>query len=73
MKYFITGATGFLGNRLAGLLREHGHDVIALVRTPDNAQVLVSQGVRVYKGDIADKESMRIPMEGCDGVFHVAA
>jgi len=73
MKYFITGATGFVGNRLAGMLVERGHDVIALFRTPDKAKGLVSQGVKVFKGDITDKESMLIPMEGCDGAFHMAA
>ena len=32
MKYFVTGATGFIGGRLARRLREMGHEVVALVR-----------------------------------------
>ncbi|RPI44952.1 MAG: NAD-dependent epimerase/dehydratase family protein [Bacteroidetes bacterium] len=73
MKYFMTGATGFMGNRLARKLLERGNQVVALVRDPEKAKGLVSSGVKVYRGDVTDKESMRRPMKGCDGVFHVAA
>jgi nucleoside-diphosphate-sugar epimerase len=73
MKYFLTGATGFVGSRLTAMLRDQGDDVVALVRNPEKAQDLVTLGVRLFKGDVTDKESMRNPMKGCDGVFHVAA
>ncbi len=72
MKYFLTGATGFVGNRLAKMLRNRNHEVVAVVRNPEKAQALVDMGVTVVKGDVTDKESMRQPMTGCDGVFHVA-
>ncbi|WP_345324095.1 NAD-dependent epimerase/dehydratase family protein [Candidatus Villigracilis proximus] len=72
MKYFITGATGFIGGRLAHQLREAGHDVIAVVRNPAKAQDLAQLGVTLYQGDVTEKESMRKPMTGVDGVFHVA-
>ncbi|MBK8704452.1 MAG: NAD-dependent epimerase/dehydratase family protein [Saprospiraceae bacterium] len=72
MKYFLTGATGFVGNRLAKMLRNRNHEVVAVVRDPEKAQALVDMGVTVVKGDVTDKESMRQPMTGCDGVFHVA-
>ena len=72
MKYFITGATGFIGGRLARQLREAGHDVIAVVRKPAKAQDLAQLGVTLYQGDVTEKESMRKPMTGVDGVFHVA-
>ncbi len=72
MKYFITGATGFIGGRLARQLREAGHEVIAVVRTPAKAQDLAQLGVTLYQGDVTEKESMRKPMAGVDGVFHVA-
>ena len=29
MKYFLTGATGFVGGYLAKLLRTEGHEVVA--------------------------------------------
>ena len=72
MKYFITGATGFIGGRLAQQLREAGHDVNAIVRNPAKAQSLAKLGVTLYPGDVTEKESMREPMAGVDGVFHVA-
>jgi nucleoside-diphosphate-sugar epimerase len=73
MKYFVTGATGFLGGHLARILREQGHDVIALVRTPSKAATLKELGVQLAEGDITDKASLRDPMQGVDGVYHVAA
>jgi nucleoside-diphosphate-sugar epimerase len=72
MKYFITGATGFIGGRLARQLREAGHEVIAVVRNPAKAQELTQMGVTLFQGDVTEKESMRKPMTGVDGVFHVA-
>src|SRR5512138_2220580 len=72
MKYFLTGATGFLGGVLARQLRETGHDVNAVIRSPEKASELQSLGVTLFKGDVTDKESMRAAMQGVDGVFHVA-
>jgi len=43
------------------------------VRTPSKAQDLAALGVQIFQGDITDKESLRLPMTGVDGVFHVAA
>ena len=72
MKYFMTGATGFIGGQLARQLRGAGHEVIAVVRNPAKAQDLAQVGVIMHKGDVTEKESMRKPMTGVDGVFHVA-
>lgn len=72
MKYFLTGATGFVGGVLAQKLRQQGHEVIAIVRTPAKAANLAKIGVQLQQGDITDKESLRAPMIGVDGVFHVA-
>lgn len=72
MKYFVTGATGFLGGSLVRQLQAAGHEVIALVRNPEKAENLQKAGIKLVKGDVTDKESMRQPMEGVDGVFHVA-
>lgn len=72
MKYFVTGATGFVGGVLARKLCEQGHEVHASVRDPDKARELQSQGVKLFKGDVTDKESMRQAMGGVDGVYHVA-
>jgi len=72
MRYFVTGATGFVGGVLVRKLREAGHEVNASVRNPDKAKELQDIGVKLFKGDVTDKESMREAMTGVDGVYHVA-
>ncbi len=69
----MTGATGFIGSHLVRELRKAGRDVVAVVRDPARAADLVRVGVEVHRGDITDKEGMRRPMAGTDGVFHLAA
>jgi len=72
MKYFISGATGFIGGRIAHQLIADGHDVIALVRESARGAELAALGATLARGDITDKESMRAAMAGVDGVFHTA-
>lgn len=72
MTFFLTGATGFVGGAVARELRAAGHDVRALVRNPSAAASLAAIGVALHAGDITDRNSMRAPMTGVDGVFHVA-
>jgi nucleoside-diphosphate-sugar epimerase len=72
MKYFLTGATGFIGARVARQLVDAGHEVVVVARNPAKAQDLAQLGIAVHKGDVTDKESMRAPMQGVDGVFHIA-
>lgn len=72
MKYFLTGATGFIGKVLARQLVSAGHTVIAVVRDPAKAGDLAQMGIHLRQGDVTDKESLRAPMQGVDGVYHVA-
>jgi len=68
----VTGATGFIGGRVTRQLVEAGHEVVAIARNPENARGLASIGVDVRRGDITSKDSLREPMAGADGVFHIA-
>jgi nucleoside-diphosphate-sugar epimerase len=72
-KYFVTGATGFIGGEIVKQLVGRGHKVVALVRSPDKAVMLKALGVEIHPGDITDRETIKAPMTGADGVFHVAA
>jgi nucleoside-diphosphate-sugar epimerase len=70
---FVTGATGFIGGRLAGRLRERGDDVVALARSPDKARDLIDLGCALVEGDLSDERAIRSAVSGCDAVFHLAA
>ncbi len=73
MRYFVTGATGFIGGRVARQLVGQGDSVVAVARDLSKATELKALGVTLHEGDITDKESLRAPMTGADGVFHIAA
>ncbi len=79
MRYFLTGATGFVGGRLLKQLLDEGHVVHALVRNRANAGAIQEDAVQragrleLVEGDITNKESMRLAMDGADGVYHCAA
>lgn len=73
MRFFVTGATGFIGGRLARRLIDSSHEVVTIARTPSKATHLTEIGVEVHPGDITDKDSLRAPMRDVDGVFHLAA
>ena len=68
----VTGATGFLGAEVVALLHERGHAVRAVVRDPARADVLPAEVERVA-ADLADADSLVRAMDGCEGVFHLAA
>ncbi len=72
-RYFVTGATGFIGGEIVKQLIGRGHTVVALVRSPSKAGMLKALGVEIHAGDITERETLRAPMAGVDGVFHVAA
>ncbi len=68
----VTGATGYLGAEMVALLHERGHAVRAVVRDPARGDVLPG-GVERVVADLADAESLVRAMDGCEGVFHLAA
>lgn len=68
--YFVTGATGFIGTSLVQQLVEANDDVVALVRDPETAALPAE--VELHTGDVTQKQSMREPMTGVDGLFHLA-
>lgn len=72
MEYFVTGATGFIGTHVVEQLVANDNDVVALTRSRENASHLPDE-VTVVEGDVTDRESLREPMAGVDGVFHMAA
>jgi len=59
-RVLLTGAAGFLGARLAALLIDEGHEVIAVIRPDTNGWRLgaVRSRLRVIPGDLEDLDSM---------------
>jgi len=69
----ITGATGFVGCRLAEVLvREHQAEVVAMVRSWHKAARLARLPVRMVHGDLLDRASLQEAMRDCGTVFHCA-
>lgn len=73
MKVFLTGGTGFIGERVARRLWERGDDVAALVRDPERAAALRAMGADLVAGDLGDAGTLEAGMAGCDALVHGAA
>ena len=73
MKALVTGATGFVGAAVARTLRGAGWEVRALARSGSNRSNLEHLAVEVVEGDLADLRSLELALDGCAGLFHVAA
>src|SRR5436190_111288 len=72
MKIFVTGATGYVGHQLALRLARQGSPVHILVRDPNSPNIPRHENIRVFAGDITDRASIRIAMDGCAQVYHTA-
>jgi nucleoside-diphosphate-sugar epimerase len=68
----VSGATGFLGSRLAATLAGHGLRVRALARTTSDLTRLSRAGIEVVIGDVGDRPSLARAVEGQQVVFHTA-
>jgi predicted dehydrogenase/nucleoside-diphosphate-sugar epimerase len=68
----ITGATGFIGGRLAERLLEQGSQVRCLVRNYGAAVRLARLPVDIRRVDLADAATVSAAIEGADFVFHCA-
>ncbi|MCA1510369.1 NAD(P)-dependent oxidoreductase [Bradyrhizobium sp. NBAIM01] len=77
----LTGATGWLGGRLAaaltiglpevGLLATRGFRVRALVLPGQDISQLCGQGVEIVTGDIRDTETVSLFMAGAEGAVFI--
>jgi uncharacterized protein YbjT (DUF2867 family) len=71
VKALVTGATGFVGGRLAAHLDELGHDVRCLVRDSGRAHSLESAGLELREGDVLDRDSLRGAGAGVDVAYYL--
>jgi dihydroflavonol-4-reductase len=77
MRVLVTGSTGYVGSHAAAAVVRSGHEVRALVRSPERvATSLGPLGVSVpdvVVGDITDAASIEAALTGCDAVVHAAS
>ena len=73
MTTLLTGATGFVGAAVLRCLVEAGHNVRALVRPSSDRSNLSGVDCETVTGDLAEPESLKRAVRGCEAVFHVAA
>lgn len=73
MRILITGATGYIGYKLAMEAARRNYTVHILVRDLLSPLLPVHPNIIKFKGDITDKGSVIAAMMNCDKVMHAAA
>lgn len=82
MRVFLTGGSGFVGQRLIRRLCSEGHTVVALARSAASAQRVTDAGAEPVLGDLAElaglDDSAALPvwledLHNVDAVVHAAA
>jgi nucleoside-diphosphate-sugar epimerase len=73
MPIFITGATGFIGNKLANTLAQRGDTIHALCRKTSDISTLKHPNIKIFYGDVTNLSEVESAMKGCEYVYHLAA
>ena len=73
MPALVTGASGFLGGRLAAMLLAAGEDVVVLARPNAQLDHLSSPLLRVVRGSLTDLPALQQALRGITEIYHCAA
>jgi uncharacterized protein YbjT (DUF2867 family) len=67
----VTGATGFVGGKLASALAERGFEVRCLVRDLSRAQHLEQRGMQLHEGDVLEPATLRGAGKDVDVAYYL--
>lgn len=67
----VTGATGFVGGRLATALADRGWEVRCLVRDRSRARELAQRGFELHEADVLDAEALRGAGRGVEVAYYL--
>ena len=73
MRVLVTGATGFVGPKVANAIVDAGHDVRVLERKPGSWREAGIRCREAVQGDVTDPESLRRAAVGQEVVVHLVA
>ena len=73
MKVALTGATGFIGSHVLTDLYKHGHDVTALVRDDDQADIVAARGATPAVVNLYDRPTVVSVLGDADAAVHTAS
>jgi nucleoside-diphosphate-sugar epimerase len=73
MKVALTGATGFIGSHVLTDLSKHGHEVTALVRNDDQADIVAARGATPTMVDLYDRPRVVSLFRDANGAIHTAS
>ena len=71
MRIFLTGATGYIGSAVLDAFLRGGHEVVALVRDPSQAERLAPR-VETVLGELSRPKSYAAAAESADAIVHTA-
>ena len=72
-RIFVTGGTGFVGQRVVDMLVEQGHELKVIARTTSDTSHMESLGVTVIRGELYDVGFLAEAMRGFEQLHHVAS